>query len=126
MRNKKLLLLAMATLLMGSSVACSKQEKPANEVAEKKEEKKEVKEEKAMEKASEEEKAEAIKNLEEQKALELEVPNLTDSEKSNIESKYKAIIDSIKEDKVSKEDVLALSGAAKNYVENVKKARGTK
>lgn len=130
MKTKKLLLVAMAALLMGSSVACSKQEAPKKEMAEKKEEKKEMKEEKKeemkMEKASDEEKAEAIKNLEAQKALELEVPNLKDSEKSTIENKFKMMIDQIKEDKISKKDVLAISAGAKNYVEGVMKAREAK
>lgn len=126
MKTKRLMLLAMATLLMGTSVACSKQEEAKKEVAEKKETTEEKKVETPVEKASEEEKTEAIKNLEAQKALELEVPNLKDTEKATIEKKFKTMIDQIKNDEISKKDVLAISAGAKNYVEGVMKARQAK
>ena len=119
MKIKKYLISAMAIFLMGSMVAC--QSKPAeNKKAEKK------KEEKQVEKASEEEKAATIKALEEQKKIELEIPNLKDSDKQSIENKYANLISSVKEDKMGKEDVLKLKDAAENYVNNVKESRGEK
>ena len=119
MKIKKYLISAMAIFLMGSIVAC--QSKPAeNKKAEEK------KEEKQVEKASEEEKAATIKALEEQKKIELEIPNLKDSDKQSIENKYANLISSVKEDKMGKEDVLKLKDAAENYVNNVKESRGEK
>ena len=119
MKIKKYLISAMAIFLMGSMVAC--QSKPAeNKKAEEK------KEEKQVEKASEEEKAATIKALEEQKKIELEIPNLKDSDKQSIENKYANLISSVKEDKMGKEDVLKLKDAAENYVNNVKESRGEK
>ena len=119
MKIKKYLISAMAIFLMGSMVAC--QSKPAeNKKAEEK------KEEKKVEKASEEEKAATIKALEEQKKIELEIPNLKDSDKQSIENKYANLISSVKEDKMGKEDVLKLKDAAENYVNNVKESRGEK
>ena len=119
MKIKKYLISAMAIFLMGSMVAC--QSKPAeNKKAEEK------KEEKQVEKASEEEKAATIKALEEQKKIELEIPNLKDSDKQSIENKYANLISSVKEDKMEKEDVLKLKDAAENYVNNVKESRGEK
>ncbi|WP_314558562.1 hypothetical protein [uncultured Parvimonas sp.] len=123
MKIKKYLISAMAIFLMGSMVAC--QSKPAeNKKAEEKKEEK--KEEKQVEKASEEEKAATIKALEEQKKIELEIPNLKDSDKQSIENKYANLISSVKEDKMGKEDVLKLKDAAENYVNNVKESRGEK
>ena len=119
MKIKKYLISAMAIFLMGSIVAC--QSKPAEN--KKTEEKKE---EKQVEKASEEEKAATIKALEEQKKIELEIPNLKDSDKQSIENKYANLISSVKEDKMGKEDVLKLKDAAENYVNNVKESRGEK
>ena len=119
MKIKKYLISAMAIFLMGSMVAC--QSKPAEN--KKTEEKKE---EKQVEKASEEEKAATIKALEEQKKIELEIPNLKDSDKQSIENKYANLISSVKEDKMGKEDVLKLKDAAENYVNNVKESRGEK
>lgn len=131
MKMKKILLVALATILMGSTVACSNQGEKKPEQGTKKEMKDEKKgemkdEKKEMPKASEEEKAEAIKNLEEQKKLELEIPGISDKEKSVIETKYATIIDKIKKDEASKEEVMGLSSSAKNYIENVKKAKGEK
>ena len=114
MKIKKYLISAMAIFLMGSMVAC--QSKPAEN----------KKAEKQVEKASEEEKAATIKALEEQKKIELEIPNLKDSDKQSIENKYANLISSVKEDKMGKEDVLKLKDAAENYVNNVKESRGEK
>ena len=97
MKIKKYLISAMAIFLMGSMVAC--QSKPAeNKKAEEKKEEK--KEEPKKEKASEEEKNKTIKALEEQKALELTIPNLKDSDKESIEKKYENLIAQVKEDKI--------------------------
>ena len=63
---------------------------------------------------------------EEQKKIELEIPNLKDSDKQSIENKYANLISSVKEDKMGKEDVLKLKDAAENYVNNVKESRGEK
>ena len=101
MKIKKYLISAMAIFLMGSMVAC--QSKPA-----------------------ENKKAATIKALEEQKKIELEIPNLKDSDKQSIENKYANLISSVKEDKMGKEDVLKLKDAAENYVNNVKESRGEK
>ena len=124
MKIKKYLISAMALFLMGSMVAC--QSKPAeNKKAEQKtEEKKEEKKE--MEKASEEEKNSTIKALEEQKSVELKIPNLSDADKESIEKKYENLISSVKEDKIDKEEVIKLGKAAENYVKNVKKSEGEK
>ena len=119
MKIKKYLISAMAILLMGSMVAC--QSKPAeNKKAEEK------KEEPKIEKASEEEKAATIKALEAQKAIELEIPNLKDSDKESIQKKYENLIAQVKEDKIGKEEVVKLGKAAENYVKNVKESRGEK
>lgn len=119
MKIKKYLISAMAILLMGSMVAC--QSKPAeNKKAEEK------KEEPKMEKASEEEKNATIKALEAQKAIELEIPNLKDSDKESIQKKYESLIAQVKEDKIGKEEVVKLGKAAENYVKNVKASRGEK
>ena len=124
MKIKKYLISAMALFLMGSMVAC--QSKPAeNKKAEQKtEEKKEEKKE--MEKASEEEKNSTIKALEEQKSVELKIPNLSDADKESIEKKYENLISSVKEDKIDKEEVIKLGQAAENYVKNVKESEGEK
>ena len=58
--------------------------------------------------------------------IELEIPNLKDSDKQSIENKYANLISSVKEDKMEKEDVLKLKDAAENYVNNVKESRGEK
>ncbi|WP_298971304.1 hypothetical protein [uncultured Fusobacterium sp.] len=119
MKIKKYLLSAMAIFLMGSMVAC--QSKPAeNKKAEEK------KEEPKIEKASEEEKTATIKALEAQKAIELEIPNLKDSDKESIQKKYENLIAQVKEDKIGKEEVVKLGKAAENYVKNVKESRGEK
>ena len=119
MKIRKYLISAMAIFLMGSMVAC--QSKPAEnkKVEEKKEEPK-------IEKASEEEKAATIKALEAQKAIELEIPNLKDSDKESIQKKYESLIAQVKEDKIGKEEVVKLGKAAENYVKNVKESRGEK
>ena len=119
MKIKKYLISAMAIFLMGSIVAC--QSKPAEN--KKTEEKKE---EKQVEKASEEEKAATIKALEEQKKIELEIPNLKDSDKQSIENKYANLISQVKEDKIDKAEVIKLGKAAENYIKNVKESRGEK
>lgn len=119
MKIRKYLISAMAIFLMGSMVGC--QSKPAEnkKVEEKKEEPK-------IEKASEEEKAATIKALEAQKAIELEIPNLKDSDKESIQKKYESLIAQVKEDKIGKEEVVKLGKAAENYVKNVKESRGEK
>lgn len=119
MKIKKYLISAMAIFLMGSMVAC--QSKPAEnkKVEEKKEEPK-------IEKASEEEKTATIKALEAQKAIELEIPNLKDSDKESIQKKYESLIAQVKEDKIGKDEVVKLGKAAENYVKNVKASRGEK
>ena len=123
MKIKKYLISAMAIFLMGSMVAC--QSKPAeNKKAEEKKEEK--KEEPKMEKASDEEKNSTIKSLEAQKAIELEIPNLKDSDKESIQKKYENLIAQVKEDKIGKEEVVKLGKAAENYVKNVKESRGEK
>ena len=120
MKIKKYLISAMALFLMGSMVAC--QSKPAeNKKAEEKKEEK--KEEPKKEKASEEEKNKTIKALEEQKALELTIPNLKDSDKESIEKKYENLIAQVKEDKIDKEEVIKLGKAAENYIKNVKESK---
>ena len=120
MKIKKYLISAMAIFLMGSMVAC--QSKPAeNKKAEEKKEEK--KEEPKKEKASEEEKNKTIKALEEQKALELTIPNLKDSDKESIEKKYENLIAQVKEDKIDKEEVIKLGKAAENYIKNVKESK---
>ena len=123
MKIKKYLISAMAIFLMGSMVAC--QAKPA-ENKKSEEQKEEKKEEKQVEKASEEEKAATIKALEEQKKIELEIPNLKDSDKESIQKKYENLIAQVKEDKIGKEEVVKLGKAAENYVKNVKESRGEK
>ena len=119
MKIRKYLISAMAIFLMGSMVGC--QSKPAEnkKVEEKKEEPK-------IEKASEEEKTATIKALEAQKAIELEIPNLKDSDKESIQKKYESLIAQVKEDKIGKEEVVKLGKAAENYVKNVKESRGEK
>jgi len=120
MKIKKYLISAMAIFLMGLMVAC--QSKPAeNKKAEEKKEEK--KEEPKKEKASEEEKNKTIKALEEQKALELTIPNLKDSDKESIEKKYENLIAQVKEDKIDKEEVIKLGKAAENYIKNVKESK---
>ena len=85
--------------------------------------KEEKKEEPKKEKASEEEKNKTIKALEEQKALELTIPNLKDSDKESIEKKYENLIAQVKEDKIDKEEVIKLGKAAENYIKNVKESK---
>lgn len=125
MKNKKYLL-ALAVLLAGSLVACSpkKEETSQNKVEEKKDEKKDNMPEvaKETEKASAEEKEEAVKLLEEQKKLELDIPTNKDSDKKAIEEKYQKLIASVKEDKLTKSEVAALTASTKGYIENVKKS----
>lgn len=123
MKIKKYLISAMAILLMGLMVACQSKPAETKKTEEKKEDKKE---EKKMEKASDEEKNATIKALEEQKAVELSIPNLKDSDKKSIEDKYNALITSVKEDKIDKAEVIKLGKAAENYVKNVKAANGEK
>ena len=121
MKNKKYLL-ALAVLLAGSLVACSpkKEETSQNKVEEKKDNMPEVAKE--TEKASAEEKEEAVKLLEEQKKLELDIPTNKDSDKKAIEEKYQKLIASVKEDKLTKSEVAALTASTKGYIENVKKS----
>lgn len=126
MKLKKYFISAMAVLAMGAMVGCSQkteQKKTETKVEEKKEEKKA---EVTVEKATAEEKDATVKALEEQKALELEIPTNTDADKKSIEEKYKNLITSVKEDKLSKDDVIGLGEAAENYIKNVKAARGSK
>lgn len=127
MKNKKYLISAMALFLMITMVACSA--KPAEnkkETAKTEEKKEEKKEEVKMETASAEEKEATVKALEEQKGLELAVTTNTDSDKKSIEEKYSKLISMVKEDKMSKAEVLKLKGSTENYIKNVKEAQGQK
>lgn len=119
MKTKKYLISAMAIFLMGSMVACQSKKEEPKKVEEKTDKKDEVK----KEKASDEEKNATIKALEEQKSVELTIPNLSDSDKKSIEEKYNSLITSVKEDKMDKADVISLGKAAENYVKNVKASK---
>ena len=119
MKTKKYLISAMALLLMATMGACSAKpadKKEAKKTEEKKEEKKDP--------ASKEEKEATVAVLEEQKALELAIPTNTDADKKSIESKYKSLIDSVKEDKLSKAEVLKLKAGSEKYIKSVKAAQG--
>lgn len=123
MKNKKYFLSAMALLLIATMSACqakSGETKKDTKTEQKKEEKKEEK----KDLASKEEKEATVKILEEQKALELAIPSNTDSDKKSIEAKYKTLIDSVKEDKMSKAEVLKLKAGSEKYVKSVKAAQG--
>lgn len=123
MKTKKYLISAMALLLMATMGACSA--KPADKKeAKKTEEKKDEKKEEKKDPASKEEKEATVAVLEEQKALELAIPTNTDADKKSIESKYKSLIDSVKEDKLSKAEVLKLKAGSEKYIKSVKAAQG--
>lgn len=123
MKTKKYLISAMALLLMATMGACSA--KPADKKeAKKTEEKKEEKKDEKKDPASKEEKEATVAVLEEQKALELAIPTNTDADKKSIESKYKSLIDSVKEDKLSKAEVLKLKAGSEKYIKSVKAAQG--
>lgn len=128
MKNNKNLRLASALLLMSSVLfACGKTEsnkKEPTKVENKKEESKSEKKAEKKEVASKEDKDATIKALEEQKALELAIPTNTDSDKKSIESKYKSLIDSVKEDALSKDEVLKLKASSEKYVKSIKEAQG--
>lgn len=128
MKSKKNLRLASILLLTSCAMfACGKKEadkKEPTKVETKKEEKKEEKKAEKKEVASKEDKDATIKVLEEQKSLELAIPTNTDSDKKSIESKYKSLIDSVKEDKMSKDEVLKLKASTEKYVKSVKEAQG--
>lgn len=127
MKTKKYLISAMALLLMATMGACSAKpadKKEAKKTEEKKEENKEEKKEEKKDPASKEEKEATVAVLEEQKALELAIPTNTDSDKKSIESKYKSLIDSVKEDKLSKAEVLKLKAGSEKYIKSVKAAQG--
>lgn len=127
MKTKKYLISAMALLLMATMGACSAKpadKKEAKKTEEKKDEKKEEKKEEKKDPASKEEKEATVAVLEEQKALELAIPTNTDADKKSIESKYKSLIDSVKEDKLSKAEVLKLKAGSEKYIKSVKAAQG--
>lgn len=127
MKTKKYLISAMALLLMATMGACSAKpadKKEAKKTEEKKEENKEEKKEEKKDPASKEEKEATVAVLEEQKSLELAIPTNTDSDKKSIESKYKSLIDSVKEDKLSKAEVLKLKAGSEKYIKSVKAAQG--
>lgn len=127
MKTKKYLISAMALLLMATMGACSAKpvdKKEAKKTEEKKEEKKDEKKEEKKDPASKEEKEATVAVLEEQKALELAIPTNTDADKKSIESKYKSLIDSVKEDKLSKAEVLKLKAGSEKYIKSVKAAQG--
>lgn len=127
MKTKKYLISAMALLLMATMGACSAKpadKKEAKKTEEKKEEKKDEKKEEKKDPASKEEKEATVAVLEEQKALELAIPTNTDADKKSIKSKYKSLIDSVKEDKLSKAEVLKLKAGSEKYIKSVKAAQG--
>lgn len=127
MKTKKYLISAMALLLMATMGACSAKpadKKEAKKTEEKKEENKDEKKEEKKDPASKEEKEATVAVLEEQKALELAIPTNTDADKKSIESKYKSLIDSVKEDKMSKAEVLKLKAGSEKYIKSVKAAQG--